>query len=153
MCANLGAIPYPFDPWPADLPQRYSLASDPAGTVCLGLLRETQAADLCKACGLAAGTTRPILRPAPLSVPAGSTVWLSPRSPWPPLHNSVCNSQTILYLPLTESGAVVDFMASCALVHCLTTTVDTGLLWKWTAKWPRQREQQQGGHWSEIQVL
>lgn len=34
------------------------------------------------------------------------------------------------YLPLTEGGAVVDFVAACTLIHCHSTTVHTHLLQK-----------------------
>lgn len=81
---------------------------------------------------------------------------LSPHAGWLqchvfPLHGSTCNSKTLLYLPLTESGAVVDFMASRALIHCLAATVDTRLLWKQEAKGSHQREQQQRGDCSEAE--
>lgn len=81
---------------------------------------------------------------------------LSLHTGWPqchlsPLHSSTCNSQTLLYLPLTESGAVVDFMASRALIHCLAATVDTRLLWKQAGKGPHQREQQWRGDCSEAE--
>ena len=85
---------------------------------------------MCKACAPAAHTTRQALPPIPLTVltPIREQAELSgsPRG-----HTALSrqpNPQPSSYLALAESGAVVDFVASRALVRRLSTTVDTGLL-------------------------